>query len=231
MTMTDLTLAGTDPGDFQLGYTNCFRTIATGASCRATVAFSPQQKAGLLAQPGHADRHARDRLQRRLQHGDAPRHRDRADRPAAGPRRPAGPPGAQGPPGSNTGITGPRARRAPRYRRHAARAAGPVGARGASGSPGPAGAPGAPGPKGDPGPAGPAAAAFKIRCNKSKKAKKTCKLIFPAKAWTASASATASYRLSRRQSVVAAGLGTVRRARVSTFQLNRRTSCAAGATC
>ena len=69
---------------------------------------------------------------------------------------------------------------------------------------------------------------FKIRCNKSKKAKKTCKLIFPAKAWTASASATASYRLSRRQSVIAAGLGTVHRARVSTFQLNRRTALRRG---
>jgi hypothetical protein len=217
MNMTDLTLTGTDPGDFQLGYTNCFRTIASGASCRATIAFAPQQKAGIPPNPD--TRTATVGIVSNIA-SNTMTVRGTATEPTAGPQGPAGPTGPQGPAGSNTGITGPQGPQGPAG---SAGSQGPAGARGATGSPGPAGAQGVQGPKGEPGPAGAAAPAFKIKCNKSKAAKKTCKLIFPAKAWTASASARASYRLSRRQSVIAAGLGTVHRARASVFRMNRRT--------
>ena len=53
-------------------------------------------------------------------------------------------------------------------------------------------------------------------------------MLFPANAWTASSKATASYRISRRNTVVAAGLGTVHRARRSSFVLNRTHQLAAG---
>ena len=159
--------------------------------------------------------------------------RGAATEPTAGPTGPPGSTGPQGPQGLREQHRHHRSRRPDRpvrdqrherHRRHA----GPAGSRGATGAPGPAGANGAQGPKGDKGDKGDPAPAFKIKCNKSKKAKKTCKLIFPAKAWTASAKASASYRLTRRQSVVAAGLGTVRRAKASTFHLNRRTALRTG---
>ena len=231
MNMTDLTLTGTDPGDFQLGYTNCFRTIAIGGSCRATVSFAPQQKPGTPPNPdmrtatlGIVSNVASNTVSLR----------GTATEPTAGPTGPPGSPGPtgpQGPQGSNTGITGPAGPTGPsgtNGTNGTAGSQGPAGPRGTTGAPGPAGANGAQGPKGDKGDKGDPAPAFKIKCNKSKKAKKTCKLIFPAKAWTASAKASASYRLSRRQSVVAAGLGTVRRAKASTFHLNRRTTLRTG---
>ena len=228
MNMTDLTLTGTDPGDFQLGYTNCFRTIAVGRKLPRDRLVRPAAEARDAPEPRPADGHARHRLQRRLEHGLAARHRHRADRRPDRPPGTPGPTGPQGPQGSNTGITGPAGPTGASGTNGTAGSQGPAGPRGSTGAPGPAGANGAQGPKGDKGDKGDPAPAFKIKCNKSKKAKKTCKLIFPAKAWTASAKASASYRLSRRQSVVAAGLGTVRRAKASTFHLNRRTTLRTG---
>ena len=199
-----------------------------GASCRATVSFAPQQKPGTPPNPdlrtatlGIVSNVASNTVSLR----------GTATEPTAGPTGPPGTPGPtgpQGPQGSNTGITGPAGPTGASGTNGTAGSQGPAGPRGSTGAPGPAGANGAQGPKGDKGDKGDPAPAFKIKCNKSKKAKKTCKLIFPAKAWTASARASASYRLSRRQSVVAAGLGTVRRAKASTFHLNRRTKLRTG---
>lgn len=218
MTITDLTLGGTDPGDFHLGYTNCFRTIAAGGNCRATVAFAPQTKAGVPPVPD--TRTATLGLVVNLP-ANTITLRGTAIALPSGPTGPAGQPGPTGPTGpqgSNTGITGPSGPVGQPGSAGPAGANGTNGSQGAPGTPGAAGPAGAQGPKGEPGTSGPA---VKIRCNKSKKAKKTCKLIFPAKAWTASASAHASYRVSRRSRVVAAGLGTVHRAKASVFTLNR----------
>ncbi len=225
MDMTDVTLSGTDAGDYHLGYTNCFRSIAPGGSCRATVAFAPQTKPGTPPVPD--TRTATIGFAVNIPANSVTLTGTAIALPSGptGATGPQGPPGAQGPPGSGSGSPGPTGPAGPVGADGAAGtagAAGAPGAKGASGTNGANGAPGAQGPKGDQGPAGPAGAPVKIKCRPNKKAKKTCKLIFPAKAWTASASATASYRLSDKRRVIAAGLGTVHRSKVSEFALNRR---------
>ncbi len=234
MDMTDLTLSGTDPGDFHLGYTNCLRTIAPGSSCRATVAFAPQLKLGTPPVPD--PRTAVLGFVANIPVNNVTLQGAAIALPAgptgpAGPQGGAGPQGAQGPAGPAGGPTGPTGPAGTAGATGLAGAAGGTGAAGANGTAGANGAAGAQGPKGEAGPAGPAGPAgltVKITCRPTKKAKKTCKMLFPAKAWTATASATASYRLSSKSRVIAAGLGTVHRSRVSAFVLNRTHRLRAG---
>lgn len=240
MNMTDMTLGGTDPSDFYLGYTNCFRAVPAGSSCRASVAYAPQPKSG--APPSPDNRSATISFVSDVPTNSVTMTGTAVD-PPPGPAGPTGPAGANGADGTDgadgadgaTGPTGPagpaggpQGPPGPAGATGANGADGATGAAGPSGAPGPQGVPGAqgaPGPqgaqgeKGDRGPRGRSARSPKIRCNKSKKAKRTCRLIFPKRSWTATASATASYRVTRKNRFVAAGMGRLLRAKSSTLRM------------
>lgn len=123
--ITGLEFSGEAPGDYFIGNTNCFRTLATDASCSIDVRFSPQgpsARNAVLTVKSNAPNVA---ITLTGTGGDLP-------------QGPQGQPGAQG----NNGATGSQGPAGP---------AGPAGPKGSDGAPGPQGPMGLTGAKGDTG--------------------------------------------------------------------------------
>ena len=218
MTITDLSLGGTNPRDFVIGFTNCLTAVQTGATCHVDVSFNPQAPA---APPAGADvRNAVLSFTSSISTGDVG-----ITGTALGlPTGPAGATGAQGAAG-NDGAAGPAG--AP----GTVGVTGPSGPRGLPGNLGPAGAAGPAGPQGPAGPVGPAGPqgpAGKVVCKKSHAARKACKLAFASSAWTTSLAHMSSFTLSRGHRVVATGRTRVVQGRRVTLRLHASAHLRAG---
>lgn len=200
MNVTDMTLGGGNAADFVLGFTNCFQSIAIGSACHVAVSFAPQPIAGTPPSPD--TRSATLSVQSNVTSGGIVTLSGTSTGVQAGPPGPQGVPGPTGAAGAN-GQTGPAGAPGATGGRGPAGPQGVPGSPGAIGPAGPAGSTGAAGPVGPAGPAGPAAT---IVCNRSGKARRVCRLIFPPGAWTTKVGRKANFAVARGSRVVANGV-------------------------
>ena len=121
LSLSGLTFAGADPGDFIVSSDGCLGSIAAGKSCQLTVSFAPTAQGSRSAT-----------LQITSNDPAGPAIVDLSGTggpPPQGPAGPTGPPGTTGPPGA-TGAAGANGPQGP---------TGPTGLRGSTGPQGPAG--------------------------------------------------------------------------------------------